>query len=459
MRRLVFKGIPAALAGFALAACQAESGISGDQPSPAASNSATIASEPVDLSGEWGVSKLHGEDLSSRVQFTAGKNNLYWEPGCAGRETLYRSSKGQVEFYRVQRDEPRIVCDIGYPGDLPKILTSLQGIWTAKKTARGDIELTRKQETLTLEKLPVDKIETLKGEWRVAGIDGQGFDEPYGIALSATDSEIRWEPRCANQSIPYRIVNERFIHVKPPKPSPRPPGADPSVSPTGLRHWAATATDRSNDRYPRSRPGGASAIEWCPAVGGRALGHAVFAMRLAEVWIATFAMLLSACSDQANTDAQATDTTAADAANSNQSGNKRLPQAPSGPALLPQADIPPVLLPVGSIEGFWVVDSIGAESLGPREAIVLTIGPDRIDFENCQLVSWNYELNDGTLRTRRTPAITIDIRPEPLPCAAPFSPRVTRIVETIDSARRVDPASNGALRLSGKASFVTLVSQ
>ena len=46
---------------------------------------------------------------------------------------------------------------------------------------------------------------TLKGEWRVAGIDGADFNEPYGLALSGSDRELWWEPRCAAIARSYRI--------------------------------------------------------------------------------------------------------------------------------------------------------------------------------------------------------------------------------------------------------------
>ena len=52
---------------------------------------------------------------------------------------------------------------------------------------------------------PLSALESLAGEWRVAGIDGQPLDEPYGLALSGDDSEIWWEPRCANFAFGYRI--------------------------------------------------------------------------------------------------------------------------------------------------------------------------------------------------------------------------------------------------------------
>lgn len=48
-------------------------------------------------------------------------------------------------------------------------------------------------------------IPSLEGEWRVAGIDGKPFDEPYGLSLSADDEEIWWAPRCAQIARRYRI--------------------------------------------------------------------------------------------------------------------------------------------------------------------------------------------------------------------------------------------------------------
>ena len=51
---------------------------------------------------------------------------------------------------------------------------------------------------------------TLAGEWRVAGIDGAPFDEPFGLALSA-DARLVWmEPRCAGVARSYRITAGRI---------------------------------------------------------------------------------------------------------------------------------------------------------------------------------------------------------------------------------------------------------
>jgi len=53
-------------------------------------------------------------------------------------------------------------------------------------------------------------IQTLEGEWRVAGIDGHSLDQPVGLALSASAQEIWWDPRCAGYVRSYRIEGSKF---------------------------------------------------------------------------------------------------------------------------------------------------------------------------------------------------------------------------------------------------------
>ncbi|WP_120716598.1 hypothetical protein [Tsuneonella amylolytica] len=63
-------------------------------------------------------------------------------------------------------------------------------------------------------------IATLEGEWRVAGIDGAPFDEPYGLALSADADEIWWEPRCSGMARRYRITGLGIVTDKARPPAP-----------------------------------------------------------------------------------------------------------------------------------------------------------------------------------------------------------------------------------------------
>jgi hypothetical protein len=72
-------------------------------------------------------------------------------------------------------------------------------------------------------------VPTLEGEWRVAGIDGQSLDQPVGIALSASNDEIWWAPRCAGFVRSYAIAGTVFragpaLGVTRPRPGePSPP--------------------------------------------------------------------------------------------------------------------------------------------------------------------------------------------------------------------------------------------
>jgi len=71
-------------------------------------------------------------------------------------------------------------------------------------------------------------VQSLEGEWRVAGIDGGPLDEPVGLALSASREEIWWAPRCAGLVRSYRIEGSKFTtgpHIgfvprKPGEPTP-----------------------------------------------------------------------------------------------------------------------------------------------------------------------------------------------------------------------------------------------
>jgi hypothetical protein len=71
---------------------------------------------------------------------------------------------------------------------------------------------------------PASPIRTLAGEWRVAGIDGEPFDEAYGLALSGDARTIRWEPRCAGFVRGYRIEGDRIVVGPDPDAPLRQPG-------------------------------------------------------------------------------------------------------------------------------------------------------------------------------------------------------------------------------------------
>ena len=102
-------------------------------------------------------------------------------------------------------------------------------------------------------------VETLAGEWRVAGIDGEALDESYGIALSANDERIWWEPQCAGLVRLYRIEGESITLEPPPPPEaqkglPRPPPAlcTIGVPPAVNRVMQALDTAETVERTPQN---------------------------------------------------------------------------------------------------------------------------------------------------------------------------------------------------------------
>ena len=199
----------------------------GCDPSPgqAAADHPVAPAKAFDLRGEWGVSELDGRTLDYRIALKGTDGTLYWEPACAGWGLTYRADGDALTMADDLHPEEQPVCDIGFPEDLPRVIDALEGRWQVEETERGDLILMQGAETITLEKSPVDTVETLAGEWRVVGIDGVALDD-QAMDLKADDSAIWWEPRCAGVAQPYRIVNARFIPVEYPAPPPPPPGAE-----------------------------------------------------------------------------------------------------------------------------------------------------------------------------------------------------------------------------------------
>ncbi len=91
-----------------------------------------------------------------------------------------------------------------------------------------------KRPATTAAGLPPLAADTLVGEWRVAGIDGEELGGANGIALTADEAEIWWEPRCAHAILRYRIGGSAFEIIPPPPPTPPPaPSPTPPLTPGG----------------------------------------------------------------------------------------------------------------------------------------------------------------------------------------------------------------------------------
>lgn len=121
--------------------------------------------------------------------------------------------------------------------------------------------------------------------------------------------------------------------------------------------------------------------------------------------------------------------------------------APSSPRAA-ETGVPPQPSPA-SLRGEWRLAGVDGQSFDAPFGVAVSIGANRIDFDNCQQVAWNYTYDAPRLTTQRTPAITIDINPKPLPCAAPLPPQVARMVNAIDRAEQVERTPENGLRIVG----------
>ena len=104
---------------------------------------------------------------------------------------------------------------------IPLLLASASlAACTQQSVERAPVETGETQASSTVattvvpEPLPApavsSQVATLEGEWRVAGIDGAEFNEPYGLALTGSARELWWEPRCAAIVRSYRIDGARI---------------------------------------------------------------------------------------------------------------------------------------------------------------------------------------------------------------------------------------------------------
>ena len=219
---------------LALTACVGPATRTGEDMPPAAAtpDSRQDTAQVRDLSGEWVIARIDGQPLAQPIALTGRRDSLVWEPECADQTISYRASGTGIEFYRPEPEGEgeRVVCEIGYPQDLPRVLDALEGRWSVSQAADGGVVLSRSGARITLEPATAGAPATLAGEWRVAGIDGEDFDEPYGIALSADEHDIWWEPRCAGARVAYRISGARFEVVPPPRGT-RPPAPVCKIAP------------------------------------------------------------------------------------------------------------------------------------------------------------------------------------------------------------------------------------
>lgn len=133
------------------------------------------------------------------------------------------------------------MCARGLAPGETAIQDAFTGLTAITSTPSGDLIVEGGGHRLVLRPAaaPADKppapaaVTTLAGEWRVAAIDGKEFNESYGLALSGSDRELWWHPRCAGMARSYRIEG-RTITFGPRLDAPAPSATPPPVCAIGL---------------------------------------------------------------------------------------------------------------------------------------------------------------------------------------------------------------------------------
>ena len=112
-------------------------------PAAATPDSRQDTAQVRDLSGEWVIARIDGQPLAQPIALTGRRDSLVWEPECADQTISYRSSGTGIEFYRPEPEGEgeRVVCEIGYPQDLPRVLDALEGRWSVSQAADGGVVL------------------------------------------------------------------------------------------------------------------------------------------------------------------------------------------------------------------------------------------------------------------------------------------------------------------------------
>ncbi len=109
--------------------------------------------------------------------------------------------------------------------------------------------------------------------------------------------------------------------------------------------------------------------------------------------------------------------------------------------------------PLTSLEGTYRLIGLDGHRLDPDESLAVEIGADRIDFDNCQRIGWEYSFEDGQrLETERSP-------PPGEPCDEKLAIWKLQFVSAVDQLHNAERTPEGDIKLTGRLRSVTLASR
>ena len=93
---------------------------------------AQVAARAVDLRGSWDLVSLDGKSLAEPIPLEANFDQVWWEPGCAGQSVNYMIDGARFDL--MDHKSPEMVCDIGFPAELPALWQAMD----MAETVRAD---------------------------------------------------------------------------------------------------------------------------------------------------------------------------------------------------------------------------------------------------------------------------------------------------------------------------------
>jgi len=116
-----------------------------------------------------------------------------------------------------------------------------------------------------------------------------------------------------------------------------------------------------------------------------------------------------------------------------------------------------------TLVGEWRLAGVDEEPLEAQIGVAISIGEDRISFDNCQLIGWRYTYDRPAMTTRRLSVVGDTVGPggvpAPLPCAMMLPPQIDAMVAAIDVAAQAEKTPENGVRLSGRGRSVLLFRQ
>ena len=272
------RGWAAALA-LLLAACGEGAGEGGDVPG------ANDAATSDDLRGEWVVTSDWGDPFPDPrgIRLSIGET-IHMQSQCVEAEWTYSRVGDEVRT----RFLPRQTCLRPLHGDEKKVQDRITAGFTILRRQGGVIQWDSGAGPMTVAPAPVDEPvsardgaekaagsrlpqpaepwpEDLRGEWRLAGIDGKPFDAPYGIAIHVGEDRIDFDNcqqvawRYGYEAPDIRIERTLAITVDTnPKPAPCAVAFAPGIAAMVAAIDAARQVERTPENGVRLSGGGHS---------------------------------------------------------------------------------------------------------------------------------------------------------------------------------------------------------